>query len=51
MASADEAGEVDALIRRGALAAGSVAGALALAAAFGAVDATSGCMLGLQACC
>jgi len=51
VASAAEAGEGNALILRGALAAGSALGALALAIAAGTVDAASGCVLGEQACC
>jgi len=51
MASADEAGDDDALILRGALAAGSAAGALAFASAGATIEAVSGCMLGEQACC
>jgi len=51
MASADEAGEDDALILRGALDAGSVTGALTFAVACGALAAPSGCVLGEQACC
>jgi hypothetical protein len=51
VASADEAGEDDALILRGALDAGSATGALAFATACGALAAISGCVLGEQACC
>jgi hypothetical protein len=50
MASADEAGEDDVLILRGALAAESMTGALVFAVACGAL-AASGCALGAQACC
>jgi len=51
VASADEAGADDALILRGALAAGSVTAALALTVACAALAALSGCVLGEQACC
>jgi hypothetical protein len=51
VASADEAGEDNALILRGALDAESVTGALTFAVACGALAATSGCVLGAHACC
>jgi hypothetical protein len=50
VASADEAGEDDALILRGALDAESVMGALTFAVACVPLGATSGCV-GEQACC